>query len=279
MAQLILPNGGVHGGLFVSKHGVRPLPPLNPELLHRLRGLSALLNGGRGTPPESVNELGTLLNRLSNLIFAEIEGIVGPLDGKNSLIYQSDEGGFYCGSDGKPPSPFSWPVHQAPSVQSLVATGLLERDLIDFLKAAVEQKIDIVEAFENPADAAAKLGVPLSEKSAFDLRRLAPTELLKIQDQGTRELVEFFYRVAEDGRFLETWITQPYAVAKELKVRLSEHAIDRLLSFGGGGAPAEFPWIVVVRIVAEVVVEVVEIVVLAARVAPDVNDLSGREKF
>ena len=106
MAQLILFGGGDGGGLFIGAHGVRPIPPFNPDVRLQLRGLSALLNGSGGTPQESLSEMGTLSNRISNLIFAEVEGVVGPLEGEHSLIYQSEQGGFYCGSTGKAPVAF-----------------------------------------------------------------------------------------------------------------------------------------------------------------------------
>jgi hypothetical protein len=222
--------------------------------------------------------MGTLSNKLSNLIFAEVEGMVGPLEGEHSLIYLTEQGGFHCGSTGKPAVVISWPAHRAPSIQNLIAAGVLEPELIVFLETATKQKMDILEVLENPFDAAGKLGIRLSERSGNDLHRLAPSQLLKIEDPVTREVVEFFYAVVKDGRFLNTWPIRPYAVAAELKVTLSELAIDRIISYPSGGEADAFPWIVVVRIACEVVCEVVEIALVAMEV-PNVADSSGLEKF
>jgi hypothetical protein len=279
MAQLILFGGGVEGGLLIGTRGVRPIPPFNPDILLQLRGLSALLNGSGGTPGESVNEMATLSNRLSNLIFAEVEGIVGPLEGDHSLVYQSEQGGFYCGSTGKAPAALPWPPRQVPSIQNLIAAGVLERELIDFLEASIKQKVDILEVLENPSDAADKLGIRLSARSVNDLHRLAPSQLEKIEDPVAREVVEFFHAVAKDGRFLSTWAIRPYATAAELKVTLSEPAIDRMLSAGGFGPPGIVPVLAIVAIVLGIVI--VGVVVLAVYFPAElkVTDSSGVEKF
>lgn len=275
MAQLILFGGGVEGGLLIGTHGVRPIPPFNPDILLQLRGLSALLNGSGGTPAESVNEMATLSNRLSNLIFAEVEGIVGPLEGDHSLIYQSEQGGFHCGSTGKAPVAYPWPPRRVPSIQNLIAAGVLERELIDFMEAAIEQKVDILEVLENPSDAADKLGIRLSARSVSDLHRLAPSQLLKMEDPVTREVAEFFYAVAKDGRFLSTWAIRPYAVAAELKVTLSELAMDRMLSFGDHGAPAA---IKTDTLAISILICVVVCIVMVPA-GPRITDSSGVEKF
>jgi hypothetical protein len=292
MAQLILFEGGDGGGIFIGERGVRPIPPLNPDILLQLRGLSTLLNGRHGTPPESVHEMGALSNRLSNLIFAEVEGIVGPLEGENSLVYQSGQGGFYCGSTGKPPIAFPWPPRIAPSIQNLIAAGLLARELIDFVATAVGKKMDILQVLEDPTGAAKELGIGLSERSVNDLHRMAPSQLEKIEDPVAREVVEFFHAVAKDGRFLSTWAIRPYAVAEQLKVSLSEPAMDRMLFLGAGGK-LDLPEIVVdivavlnnvalVVTAIAVVASVAAVVVLTVEVfdrAAGVKDSSGLEKF
>ena len=284
MAQLILFGGGDGGGLLIGSHGVRPVPPFNSDIRLQLHGVSALLNGKGATSQESVNEMGTLSHRLSNLIFAEVEHIVGPLEGEHSLIYQSERGGFYCGSMGKAPVAFTWPPDHAASIQDLITNGIVERELVDFVEAALKQKMDILELLENPAHAAGKLGIRLSERSSNDLHRLAPSELSKIEDPVTREVVEFFYAVAKDGRFLSTWTKRPYAVAAELKVTLSEPAIDQVLYFNSGAMPEpaiNLVTSVVNTVVSTVVTVVVSVVIKLVTPKPkvQVTDSSGVPKF
>ena len=166
----------------------------------------------------------------------------------------------------------------------MITNGIVERELVDFVEAALKQKMDILELLENPAHAAGKLGIRLSERSSNDLHRLAPSELSKIEDPVTREVVEFFYAVAKDGRFLSTWTKRPYAVAAELKVTLSEPAIDQVLYFNSGAMPEpaiNLVTSVVNTVVSTVVTVVVSVVIKLVTPKPkvQVTDSSGVPKF
>ena len=160
--------------------------------------------------------------------------------------------------------------------------GVLEREFIDFMETAVDQKMDILQVLENPASTAKKLNMTLSKRSINDLHRLAPSQVEKVEDPVAREVTKFFHAVAKDGRFLSTWTIRPYSVSAELKVRLSEPAIDRILSYGAfikpGGTFRHVTAIVAgIGIVAGVV-----IVIVAAKAEPSqgqIIDASGVSKF
>lgn len=230
MSQVILFGGGDGGGgILITSNGVRRIPPFDPSIRLQLRGLSALLNGIRLLPNAPAEEMTALVNRVSNIFIEQVEAVVGPLEGDNSLVYQDEDGGFTCGSTGRPPIPFPWSLESLPSFSDLIASGVLNRDLVDFFSTASEQQMKIIDVLENPAAAATEMDIQLSERTAQDLQRLAPSQLNSISDPVDREVVEFFQKVAEDGRFLSTWATRPYETATRLGANLSDDALDRIL--------------------------------------------------
>ncbi len=275
MAKLILFGGGDGGGLIIGPNGVRPIPPFDPVMRLQLRGLSALLNGIGRMSGNPAREMGKLLNQVSNLLVIEFEEIVGPLEGENSLVYQDEDGGFTCGSTGKPPLPFRWPPQEMPSVNDLIAAGVFEHQFIDYIRVAGEQKIAVRDVLEEPAAIATQLGMELSERTIQDLQRLAPSQLDKIEDPVDREVVQFFQKVVEDGRFLSTWATRPYEVAQHLKAGISASAIERILTCGAsaltGSGERTSPVLVAVAIAV--------VIVVYEEPRSTITDSSGLAKF
>lgn len=208
-----------------------------------------------------------------------VEAIVGRLEGENSLIYQDDDGGFTCGSTGKPPIPIPWPPLQSPSITDLIANGVLEYDLVNFVNKAGSEGIKITEILENPAAVANSLNMKLSERTIQDLLQLAPSRLQTINDPVEREVIQFFHKVAEDGRFLSTWATRPAEAADTLKVQLSDRAFERIVA---GGSSAIFdPGSVMSPVAVAVAVGIV--IMLVTRDAElariPIKDRSGIAKF
>lgn len=279
MARVILFGGGDGGGIIIGSKGVRPIPPFDPSIRLQLRGLSSLLQGISQMSSKSAREMSTLTNRVSNLVIGQVEQIVGPLDGENAIIYQDEDGGFTCGNTGKPPIPFPWPPRTIPSINDLITSGIVERELIDFINAASAQKLKWNAILENPASAAGRLNLQLSERTSQDLQRLAPSQLEKIADPVDREVVKFFHAVIEDGHHLATWATRPHEVSEKLKFKLSDKAFDRLLA--GGSNMVLDPGSKMNPLGAAVVVAVVIMLVPteAGRTKLSVKDLSGIRKF
>ncbi|MEB3316954.1 MAG: hypothetical protein VKO39_02250 [Cyanobacteriota bacterium] len=280
MSQVILFGGDDGGGILITSNGVRRIPPFDPSIRLQLRGLSALLNGIRLLPNTPGEEMTTLVNRVSNIFIEQVEAVVGPLEGDNSLVYLDEDGGFTCGSTGRPPIPFPRHLESFPSFNDLIASNLLASDLVDFVSAASEQQLKIIDVLENPAAAASELDVQLAERTAQDLQRLAPSQLDRISDPVVREVVEFFHKVAEDGQFLSTWATRPYEVASRLDVELSNDALDHIL-LGRSSAITDPGRTAFSPIVAGVVVGVLIMLVErnAREVILGVRDSSGVAKF
>jgi len=279
MAQVILFGGGDGGGLIIGPNGVRPIPPFDPSIRLQLRGLSAMLAGITRIPEKPQREMGKLVNRVSNLVMEQVEAVAGRLEGDNALIYQDEDGGFTCGSTGKPPIPIPWPPLQSPTLTDLIATGALEHDLIDFVKEAGDKKISITDVLEKPEEVAGRLGRKLSERTIQDLQQLAPSRLSQISNPTEREVVQFFHKVAGDGRFLSTWATRPTEAATALKVQLSDKAFERIVA--GGSSTIFDPGTVMNPIAVAVAVGVVIMLVTkdAGIVRIPVKDRSGIAKF
>lgn len=279
MAKVILFGGGDGGGLIIGPNGVRPIPPFDLSLRLQLRGLSGLINGITPMPVEPQREMGKLVNRISNLIIEQVESVVGRLDEGSSLIYQDDDGGFHCGSTGKPPIPIPWPPKKSPSLSDLIESGVLERELVDFVKDATAKGNELKEILENPAKIAGKLDVQLSERTVQDLQRCAPSRVEKITNPVEREVLQFFHQVADDGRFLATWTTRPAEAATALNVHLSDDAFDVIIAGGRGTTldpgSSSIIWIVVgIVVIIAVVIDPGD-----AEIAQRVRDRSGITKF
>lgn len=283
MKIVILFGGGDGGGLIITENGVRPIPPFDPSILLNLKSASALVQAFTKASDQRMRaKLSKLATNLSNLAVEQVEQVVGPLSGEQSLIFQDDDGGFTCGSTGKPPIPLPWPPSHLPSVPDLIASGMISVDLVEFVQKVHAKKIVLTEAFENPAKVAKQLGVTLSEQSVKDLHILAPSKLASIKNPAEREVVSFFHKVATDGRFVETWLSRPYEVSQELKYKLSEDALGILVN---GGSSASLSDARSSAICAGIVWAGICIVIGILLVAPErpidqiINDRSGMEKF
>jgi len=215
---------------MITDHGVNPIPSFDPGIISSLKSVNALVRASAQTNVKSTQaKLRRVLLALSNLTVEQVEQVVGPLDDERAIIFQDQDGGFTCGSTGKPPIPVPWPPLSWPSAQELITQGVVAPDLVNLLRTAREQKKPLVEVFEHPAEAATQLHVKLSEKSAQDLQALAPSKLQSIKDDTDREVISFFHSVVADGRFLDIWYRQPYEVAKSIGVELTEKVIERLV--------------------------------------------------
>lgn len=290
MKSVILFGGGDGGGLIITDKGVRPIPPFDPGLRLTLKSAAAMVKAISATKGgDSRGKMAKLATSLTNLAMAQVEDVVGTLDGNNALIYQDDDGGFTCGSTGKPPLPFPWPPSPLPTLPELMSAGVIEMDLIEFLQKSKAAGIAYAEAFEKPQDVAKKVGAKISEKTAKDLRVLAPSKLASIKDPVDREVIALFHKVVKDGRYVSTWLARPHEVAQNLKVKLSEAALERILtsgafaSFGlrGGGNPvADIGVCVAVAVAVDVVVIAIVAIASDERSLEDiVKDRSGIAKI
>lgn len=233
MKMVILFGGGDGGGLIITEHGVRPIPPFDPAIRASLKSAAAMVNAVAAIKSDKTrSKMAKMATSLSNLAVEQVEAVVGPLDAERSLIFQDSDGGFTCGSIGKPPIPLPWPPRSMPSVQDFIGAGVIDTDILELIHVVKDKKIALTGLFEKPAEVAKKLRLSLSEKSAKDLNLLAPSKLAGIKDETDREIVKFFHKVLEDGRYMDTWYSHPYDVAQSLKFKLSDATLERLITGG-----------------------------------------------
>ncbi len=280
MATVILFGGGDGGGLVIGPNGVRPIPPIDPAVLGQAQGLSRLVQAAAAAPgDDSRRELGQLVNKVANLLVPQVESIVGPLDGDQSLVYLDDVDGFVCGSTGRPPIPLPWPPRRVPALRDLVADGAIDGVLLDFLRMASERNIGAADILTRPRELAREFGYEIEEHSLRDLEALSPHRLDRISDPAEREAVAFFHKVVDDGRFLETWATKPAEVAERLGMSLSDAAANRLITAGASAYvdPGSVMNPVAIAVVVGVVIMLVDREAVPSRLS--VIDRSGRAKF
>jgi hypothetical protein len=247
---VVLFEGGDGGGILISHRGIRPVPAFDSGLRQTLKAVSILLKAIALTSDKAFGRrLSKQAVGLCNLAVGQVEEILGPLNPDRAIVYQCDDGGFACGSLGKPPLAFAWPPKGRPSVTDLISTGAVGADFVELLQRANDGKIDLLEVFESPKDVARKLGVVLSEKSARDLNVLAPSRIDEVVDTVDREICGLLHAVARHGGFWETWLDRPYEAARALGVQLTEEAIERILNHGAprtyGPTTGVIPWLFV----------------------------------
>ena len=258
MTQVFVVGGGRGGSLLQGPGGVRALPPFDQSLRDQFAALAGLLRASaRLREPRDRKATLDIARRLSSHVVGQVEAVVGPVDGEAGLVYQDDDGGFTCGSTGKPPIPIPWPPSRLSSVEDIVGLGTLERELGQVFERAPD--LQAMELLEHPAQVSKRLGVKLSERTVEQLERIAPSKVKGIEDPAVREVLTFFHEVLGDKRFIETWSRRPYEVARELGVELSPRAIDLILAGGNvsaipGTGPVSIIWIVVVIVVGVLVV-------------------------
>ena len=100
---------------------------------------------------------------MTGLAVGQLEGAVDATNEESGLIYQDDDGGFTCGSTGKPPIPFPWPPKSMPGIEDLLARRALDEDTLDFLDTAVRAGANPAQLLRNPAAVAKEAGVCLAQ--------------------------------------------------------------------------------------------------------------------
>jgi hypothetical protein len=231
MGRVILFDGGKAGSLFIHGNTVRPIAPFSASVLAHLEAVSELLwsAGELSTDAKVSHELNVLTSRVANLALGRVEAVVGPLDDGDSLFYLNGKQGFVCNSNGAPPRPVDWPAADPVTMENFVERGLLGPDLVEFVRCALAKGLRLVDVLEDPIASAMIVGVTLSDLAVENLKSLAPSKLNDIADPINRGVMAFLHSVIQDGRYLETWMTEPVAVAASLGMELEREVVDRIL--------------------------------------------------
>jgi hypothetical protein len=110
MAYVILFGGGDAGGLILTEHGIKPIPPWNPFYLAQLRGLGALVSAKASAGRNKAGkELDGVISTLNRTVTEAATRDFGSLGGGGILLV-ADEDGVYCGTTG----PIHVPIPHGP---------------------------------------------------------------------------------------------------------------------------------------------------------------------
>ncbi len=274
--------------LLIDKARTRRIPALDlatRNLADSLNRLTAVITVTKDAEADALKKSAAAL---AGQLTERIEGAVGPLDRDGGVVYTDAEGGFTCGSEGRPPIPLPPEPEVLPTPDELKSAGVLDSTSVRLLSRAIEHEMNVIELFEDPREIAEKLDVELDEEGISTLRSLAPSRIDRISDPVQREVVQYLHRVLEDGRYTDSFLAKPASVSAALDIKLSDAAFDRILkgaSTGLGGGQFAEPVSIAVGITVIVVVDsiVVGLVVTATKASFEglrtVTDRSGLQKF
>jgi hypothetical protein len=236
MKTLVAFDGGANGAMLITGTAVLPLPPLKRDLLHALKATAKLVSSLATSSDRAMQgKLSKMAIGSANLAIEMAEGQFGALNPDRAIIFQDDDGGFTCGSTGKPPIPFPWPPRPIRDASDLVRKGVVEQPIVDLIRGAKAKGIELTKLFEDPVSTAKSLGVKLPARDAETLAQFAPSKLAAVKDPVDREVLALFHAVLKDGSHTDDWFDRPVEVATKLKVKLSEGAVERVLAIGGRG--------------------------------------------
>lgn len=278
--------------LLIDDGKTRRIPALDRATRNLAASLNRLTAVITVTQAAEAKALAKSAASLAEQLVRRIEDAVGPLDPEGGVVYTDTDGGFICGSTGRPPIPLPPEPDILPTPEELKASGVLDSMSVRLLSRAIEKEMDVLQLFEDPRDIADKLNIDIDEQTIDTLRSLAPSRLDRITDPVQREVVQYLHKVLEDGRFTDSFLAKPASVSAALNIKLSDAAFDRIikgasagLGSGIGGGEVMEPISIAVGITVIVIVDsiVVGVVVTATKARFEglktVIDRSALEKF
>jgi hypothetical protein len=110
MAYVVLFGGGDAGGVILTEHGIKPIPPWNAFGLGRLRALSALVAARAAAGSRKPDKaLDGIIDTLSRSVMEAANEDFGSL-GSGGILFADEEDGVYCGTRG----PVHVPIRKGP---------------------------------------------------------------------------------------------------------------------------------------------------------------------
>lgn len=115
MAYVILFGGNDAGGVILTEHGIKPIPPWNPFFVEQLRALSALVSAKASAGPRRpAKSIDSVIDTLSRAVNDAATAEFGSL-GNGGILFADGEDGVYCG----PTGPVHVPIRHAGAVGAL----------------------------------------------------------------------------------------------------------------------------------------------------------------
>jgi hypothetical protein len=277
MAKIILFGGSDGGGIVIGPNGVTPIPPFDPAMLLQFESVSRLLRAERQLGnADTRGQLAVAINSVTNLLVSQVEDTIGEVDEDSGIVFLGEDGGFTCGSSGRPPIPLPWPPRDVPSMEEIISRRVIRDDTVAFLEAAAAYNADFEALFDNPKREAERLGLDLPSEVASQVRALNLNNADRITDPVDREVVSFFQATVKDGQYLAEWASEPARVAELVGFPISQAAVERIGTVSQLVAREQYGENRIIWIVVGIVVIVA---VVATEGEAEIADLSGIEKF
>jgi hypothetical protein len=106
--MVILFGGGDGGGIIITANGIRRIPPYDPPILHALKGARHLAQAA-SRKGAVAGDLGGVATRVAAGALEQVQKSAGSFDRAGEIVFLDEDGGFVCGSVGKPPIPIPFP--------------------------------------------------------------------------------------------------------------------------------------------------------------------------
>jgi len=103
--MVILFGGGDGGGFIITANGIRRIPPYDPPILHALKGARHLAQAAA----TGSGDLSGIATRVATGALEQIQKSAGSFGRAGEIVFLDEDGGFVCGSTGKPPIPIPFP--------------------------------------------------------------------------------------------------------------------------------------------------------------------------
>ena len=94
MEIVILFGGGDAGGIIITSHGIKRIPPFGPDVLRELQAVNSLVNLTSG------KEFGDVASRLSANALAQVGKATGTTGA--SVVFADGDDIVYCGNGLRP---------------------------------------------------------------------------------------------------------------------------------------------------------------------------------
>lgn len=106
--MVVLFGGGDGGGFYIGPDGkIHRIPPWTPDSMAHLKAANSLLQAARLSEDISAKEISTMAQKLiSKAVQTTLKGVV--ITDATPIAFMDVDGGFVCGSTGKPR--FTFPV-------------------------------------------------------------------------------------------------------------------------------------------------------------------------
>ena len=100
MAYVVLFGGGDAGGVILTEHGIKPIPPWNALYLGQLKALSGLVSARAAAGPRRADKaLDGLIDTLGRMVMDAAVQAFGSL-GSGGLLFSDGDEGVYCSAAG-----------------------------------------------------------------------------------------------------------------------------------------------------------------------------------